>query len=136
MFKASISSADSSDEMQPASWFTMVISSYFPSPLTVMKFVRKATSSGSISMPMLITSSGDLPARSVLASYPMSPKFAASLPGGIPGGIVLTIPTSALLASLLMLGMLDTSSGVLPPNDAISSSPEPSGTTIRYFILN
>ena len=65
----------------------------------------------------------------------MTERFAVSLPGGIPSGIIHVIPISAVRARASMAGVSAASSGVLPPSSSLGSSAIPSPKITAYFIL-
>ena len=56
-----------------------------------------------------------------------------SLPGGSPGGITAARPTTERAAMRARFGMAAASRGVRPPNSALGSSAQPSGTRTTYF---
>lgn len=61
-------------------------------------------------------------------------RFATSEPGGIPSGIVLTIPMVPLPASQSMLGVAAFWRTVKPPISSIGLSAIPSPMMTTYFI--
>ena len=99
-----------------------------------MRFARKEMSESDILIPMDAASRGDLPVRYFLGSYPITERFAESLPGLMPSGTVAALPISPLDAKLSIQGISAASSGVFPPRLSMGLSAEPSGTTMRYFI--
>jgi enterochelin esterase family protein len=69
-------------------------------------------------------------------ALPNTDKFAVSLPGFIPSGIVCTSPSSPFCANLSIIGVFAYSNGVLLSNSAIGRSAIPSPRIITYFILH
>ena len=60
--------------------------------------------------------------------------MAVSLPGGKPSGMVCTRPSVPRSLSESKYGLLQTSSGVLPPNSSRGSSAMPSPMMSIYFM--
>src|SRR5262249_54990766 len=101
---------------------------------SVTRFIRKTTSVGSSTRPPAAASNGGRLFRNGSGSYPRTARLAELLAGVAPSGNVRVRPRMPRDAMRSRFGVRATSSGVLPPSDAIGSSAIPSPTTITHFI--